>query len=125
VDGSVTTTTWLPLLGRATVSLGKLFSLKDSPNVCAIAAKAQKQGVKIDRWYSPFCVDSQGHSLSALVFYAPPYTNVNMGFIWIDVSCNVSTIRAIEAPLGKVLASLGRVQFHASSDPEVKQICRP
>ena len=98
-----------------TIKIGQISELKDAPNIRKLG---ELGNMKIDEWYCPMEVfhDSGKHG-QALVFFAPPYNNVNIGFVWVESNWNQSEVlsKAVDEPIREGLNALVMVRHRAGS----------
>lgn len=98
-----------------TIKIGQIFELKDAPNVREIAKRGD---MKTDEWYCPMEVfHASGKHGQALVFFAPPYNNVSIGFVWVRSDWNQTEIlsKAVDAPIREGLNALVMVRHRTGS----------
>jgi hypothetical protein len=81
----VKTTVRLTTGQPCSVSLGRIFELSQSPNVSDLVRRNPHPGLVVDRYYSPVQISFGEVFLQGFAFFAPPYSNVRVGHLWIEV----------------------------------------
>ena len=98
-----------------TIKIGRIFELKDSPNIRKLAKLGN---MKTDQWYCPMEIfHASGKHGQALVFFAPPYNNVSIGFVWVESDWTQAEVlsEAVNTPIREGLNALVMVRHRAGS----------
>jgi hypothetical protein len=103
----VKTTVRLTTGQSCSVSLGRIFELSQSPNVSALVRRNAQPGLVVDRYYSPVEISFEEVFLQGFAFFAPPYSNVRIGHLWIEVrGISPSQVNKIAKDCGRAIAAM-------------------
>jgi hypothetical protein len=82
---TVTTDVKLTTGQSCSVCMGRIFELSQSPGVSDLVRRNPAPGLVVDRYYSPVEISFEEVFLRGFAFFAPPYSNVRVGHLWIEV----------------------------------------
>ena len=89
------------------VCMGRIFELSKSPNVSALLKRNSHLGLVVDRYYSPVEISFEEVFLKGFAFFAPPYSNVRIGHIWIETQgVSPGQVNKIAKDCGRAIAAM-------------------